>query len=489
MNHLFFNYSKLKTVLALALLALFTSKHLNAEAPLNVLFIVVDDLNTSIGAFGNPDVKTPNIDRLASRGVVFKNANCQYPLCNPSRVSFLSGQRPETTGVYVLSTPARRALPNAVMLPEYFRKKGYYTAGAGKVYHSLKQNDPQSWDYYQDGDGDDNEEKAALKARYGDGKGNSGDGSPKGFVLHSDGSRTRDGINVRTIEKLIADKAALKKPFFLAAGFHKPHLPWTAPEQFYNLYQADALHIPSEPEMKGIPKIAMQTELSGFPQPKSRREAIRAYYACISFTDSNIGRLLDKLDELSLWDSTLVVMLGDNGFHLGDHGGLWSKVSAFEAATHVPMIFAGAGVPHGIAINEPVELLDIYPTILDICGYPKPESLQGVSLVGMMNNSNSTHHRPVSSMVFHYDTNHKIDILGRTVITNNWRYTEWDKGTAGLEIYSRTEDPKDYNNLISSPSMSEAINEGHAYISNLYTPKPGPANRPRALLSTPQEYP
>ena len=145
------------------------------DAPLNVLFIVVDDLNTSIGAFGNPDVKTPNLDRLAARGVMFKNANCQYPLCNPSRTSFLSGLRPETTGVYVLSTPARRALPDAVMLPEFFRKKGYYTAGAGKIYHSLKQNDAQSWDYYQDGDGDDAEEKAALKARYGDGKGSGGD--------------------------------------------------------------------------------------------------------------------------------------------------------------------------------------------------------------------------------------------------------------------------------------------------------------------------
>ena len=479
---------KIKYFLAI-ILGLSNLECFSKDAPLNVLFIVVDDLNTSIGAFGNPDVKTPNLDRLAARGVMFKNANCQYPLCNPSRTSFLSGLRPETTGVYVLSTPARRALPDAVMLPEFFRKKGYYTAGAGKIYHSLKQNDAQSWDYYQDGDGDDAEEKAALKARYGDGKGSGGDGSPKGFVLHSDGAKTRDGIHSRKSQNLIIENVAASKPFFLAAGFHKPHLPWTAPESFYNLYKADTLHIPNEPEMKNIPGIAMQTELSGFSQPKSRSEAIRAYYSCISFTDSNIGRLLNELDRLSLWDTTVVVMLSDNGFHLGDHGGLWSKVSAFEAATHVPLIFAGAGVPHGVVVNTPVELLDIYPTLLDLCSYDKPAGLQGVSLVNIMKNPKSEEHRPVSSLVFHYDVNHNVDVQGRTVITNQWRYTEWDQGKVGLEVYSRVNDPKDYDNLIQRASMKDAVEVGHNYISDLALPKPGPANRPRALLKQPQENP
>jgi uncharacterized sulfatase len=475
--------------LTLIVLGLISLKCFSKDAPLNVLFIVVDDLNTSIGAYGNPDVKTPNIDRLAARGVMFKNANTQYPLCNPSRVSFLSGIRPESTGVYVLSTPARRALPDAVMLPEFFRKKGYYTAGAGKVFHSLKQNDTQSWDYYQDGDGNDSEEKAAIKARYGDGKGSGGDGSPKGFVLHSDGANTRDGINSRTILKLITEKTNLSKPFFLAAGFHKPHLPWTAPESFYSLYKANALSIPDEPDMKNIPGIAMQTELSGFAAPKSRREAIRAYYSCISFTDSNIGRLLDELDRLSLWDTTVVVMLSDNGFHLGDHGGLWSKLSAFEASTHVPLIFAGAGIPHGVVVTTPVELLDVYPTIVDLCGYDRPSGLQGVSLLSIMKNPDSAHHKPASSMVFHYDVNNKVDVLGRSVITDKWRYTEWEQGKVGLEVYSRVNDTKDYNNLKDDPSMTEAVEIGHTYISSLVVPKPGPANRPRALLKEPQDNP
>jgi uncharacterized sulfatase len=182
-------------------------------------------------------------------------------------------------------------------------------------------------------------------------------------------------------------------------------------------------------------------------------------------------------------------MLSDNGFHLGDHGGLWSKLSAFEASTHVPLIFAGAGVPHGVVVTTPVELLDVYPTIVDLCGYDRPSGLQGVSLLSIMKNPDSAHHKPASSMVFHYDVNNKVDVLGRSVITDKWRYTEWEQGKVGLEVYSRVNDPKDYNNLKDDPSMTEAVEIGHTYISSLVVPKPGPANRPRALLKEPQDNP
>src|SRR5262245_14106802 len=181
-------------VFVFAVLCLMTGRaHGASAAPPNVLLIVVDDLNTAIGAYGDRLAKTPNIDRLAARGVRFERAYCQYPLCNPSRVSFLTGRRPEVSGVYILNTPARTALPDAVTLPQFFRQRGYYAAGAGKIFHSTRMNDAGSWDRYQDGDGEDEGEKAAIQSRYG-----GGDGRPAWHVLENDGAKTRDGLNSAT---------------------------------------------------------------------------------------------------------------------------------------------------------------------------------------------------------------------------------------------------------------------------------------------------
>lgn len=447
----------------------------------NVLFIVVDDLNTALGCYGNEAVKSPHIDRLAARGVRFDRAHCQYPLCNPSRVSFLSGRRPETSGVYVLGTTARTALPDAVMLPQFFRQRGYFTAGAGKVFHNAKGSDEASWDSYEDRPTDDPEEKAAIESRYG-AVDSAGDGRPASHVLTSDGARTRDGRNVRTILRLIAEKSGAGKPFFLAAGFHKPHLPWTAPKTFFDLYPPGSLAPKSEPALRDVPAIALQTELSGFAQPDSREAAIRGYYACISFTDSHVGMLLDQLDRLDLWRTTVVVLVGDNGFHLGDHGGLWAKLSAFEAATRVPFIIAGAGVPVGRVVTTPVELLDIYPTLAELGHAPAPAGLEGQSLVGLMQGKAPAARRPASTMVFHYDQARRTDVLGRTVIADNWRYTEWDGGREGRELYLRTDDPGEYRNRIADPTQREAVKRGAALLQEAPVPKPGPANRPRALL-------
>jgi uncharacterized sulfatase len=364
----------IKAIQVFVLITLFLtpvySQELSKKTP-NVLFIVVDDLNTSLGCYGNKEVFSPNIDRLAAKGVRFDRAYCQYPLCNPSRASFLSGKRPETTGIYVLNVSARTALPNAVMLPQYFRQKGYFTAGAGKVFHNAKMSDVASWDFYEDNPSQDPEEKSAVDTRQG-----GGDGKPSSLALSSDGSRTRDAHNTQTILRFLREKVNEKKPFFLAAGFHKPHLPWTAPKRFFDLYPKDKISIPAEPKMSNVPPIALQTELSGFSQP-NRKEAIQGYYACISFTDSQIGLLLDEMDKLSLWENTVVVLVGDNGFHLGDHDGLWAKLSQFDASTHVPMIMAGAGIPKGKVVNSPVELLDIYPTLVALSGGSTLPVLEG----------------------------------------------------------------------------------------------------------------
>ena len=450
--------------------------------PTNVLFIICDDLNPSLGCYGDTRVKSPNIDRLAARGVRFDRPYCQYPLCNPSRVSFLSGRRPETSGVYVLNTPARKALPEAVMLPQFFRQRGYFSAGAGKVFHNAKVSDAASWDLYEDDLTQDPEEMAAIESRYGAGEAGGGDGRPASFMLTSDGARTRDGRNVRTILRLMQEQNAAGKPFFLAAGFHKPHLPWTAPKKFFDLYPSGSLTPKAEPAMQDVPVIALQTELSGFAQPDSREAAIRGYYACISFTDSHVGMLLDELERLDLWKSTVVVLIGDNGFHLGDHGGLWAKLSAFDNATRVPMIIAGAGVPAGRVVNAPVELLDVYPTLVELCQAPAPAGLEGQSLVALMRAEASAPRRPAASMVFHYDAAKRTDVMSRTVIAANWRYTEWDGGSRGLELYVRAEDPGEYRNRAADGTQVASLKAGSDFLHGLPLPKPGPANRPRALL-------
>lgn len=447
----------------------------------NVLFIVVDDLNTALGTYGNGAAKTPNIDRLAARGVRFERAYCQYPLCNPSRVSFLSGRRPETSGVYILGTPARTAFPDAVMLPQFFRERGYYTAGAGKVFHNARGSDTASWDHYEDKPTDDPEEKAAIAARYGS-AGKPGDGRPASHVLTSDGALTRDGRNTRTILQLMEEKAATGKPFFLAAGYHLPHLPWTAPKKFFDLYPPGSLKPKPEPALSDVPAIALQTELSGFGQPDSREAAIRGYYASVSFTDMHVGMLLDQLDRLDLWKTTVVVLLSDNGFHLGDHGGLWAKLSAFDPATRVPLIMAGAGVPVGRAVAAPVELLDIYPTLAELTQAPAPAGLEGMSLVGLMHGKDGGKRRPAGTMVFHYDAAQRSDVLGRTVIAEQWRYTEWDGGRAGRELYVRADDPGEYRNRAGDAGHAAAVKSGETFLREAPTPKPGPANRPRALL-------
>ncbi len=218
--------------------------------------------------------------------------------------------------------------------------------------------------------------------------------------MTSEGARTRDGKKGRTILRRTEEKAAAGEPFFRAAGFHKPHLPWTAPKTVFNLDPLGSLTPRAEPALRDVPPIARQTELSGFTQPDSRVAAIRGYYAGASFTDAQVGILLDQLDRWKLWGNTGVVLVGDNGFHLGDHSGRWAKLSAFDAATRAPLIMAGAGVPAGRVVATPVDLLDIYPTLAELTHAAAPGGLEGRSWVGLMQGKSEVSRRAASSMVF-----------------------------------------------------------------------------------------
>jgi uncharacterized sulfatase len=417
----------------------------------NVLFIVADDLNTHLGCYGHSVVKSPNIDRLAARGMRFQRAYCQYALCAPSRWSFLSGLRADTTRIFEFKTLLRERIPDVVFLPQLFRQNGYFTAGMGKVFHDMRQSDAKiSWDVYQDKMGNDAQEAAAVKKRYGYPQGK----RPFEWTrLDGNGEKTRDGITARTIARHIEEQAKAGKPFFVAAGFHNPHLPWTAPKQYFDLYPPDRIPIAKEAQLKNIPAIALMTELTGNPAPKSRREAMAAYYACISFMDAQVGVLLDTLDRLNLWDDTIVVLISDHGYHLGDHEGLWAKLTAFEQAARVPCIIAAPRHSKGKSSSRIVELVDIYPTLAELCELKKPARLEGKSLVPLLKQGDAPWGRPAYIMV-HHD-----GVEGKSVRTNRWRYTEWDEGKKGAELYDHDRDPGEYDNLVRNPEHATTVAE------------------------------
>lgn len=417
----------------------------------NVLLIVVDDLNTDLGCYGNRVVQSPNIDRLAARGVRFDRAYCQYALCAPSRWSFLSGLRPETTGIFEFQTLLRDKRPSVVFLPQLFRQNGYFTAGMGKVFHDMRQSDREmSWDFYDDRMGEDAEEAAAVKERYSHKEGS------RPFTpftrLTGSGDETRDGRTARTIAGHIEQQSAAGKPFFVAAGFHKPHLPWTAPTKFYDLYPKGSVSEPRDPALRNIPSIALMTELVGNPPPP-RVEAIAAYYANISFMDSQVGVLLDTLERLKLWDDTIVVLFSDHGYHLGDHEGLWAKLTVFEQASRVPLVIAAPGYGKGTASPRVVELIDVYPTLAHLCRLALPSDIEGRSLATLLQQPDAAWDKPAQSMVYHND------VIGKSVRTERRRYSEWDHGRQGVELYDQQSDPGNYNNLAADPQYASEIAE------------------------------
>lgn len=450
MSRLGLHCLRVSHVVGLAAFAIGSPTTIAAEAKRpNVLLIVVDDLNTDLGCYGSKTVLSPNIDRLASRGVRFDRAYCQYALCAPSRWSFLSGMRPETTGIFEFQTLLRDKMPNVVFLPQLFRQHGYYTAGMGKVFHDERQCDrDKSWDFYSDKMGNDAEEAAAVKLRYSYPEGK------RPFTpwtkLTGPEEKTRDGGTSRSLAAQMVRCVREGKPFFVAAGFHKPHLPWTAPTKYFDLYRDRPISEPRDPPLRGIPQIALQTELVGNPLPP-RAEAISTYYSCISFMDAQVGILLDVLDREKLWDDTIVVFFSDHGYHLGDHDGLWAKFTVFEQACRVPLIVAAPRCAAGKASPRTVELIDVYPTLAELCSLISEFPLEGRNLAPLLIAPNSNWDRPA------YGSVHHDGAVGRTVCTERWRYTEWDEGRRGVELYDHQADSGEYHNLADDPAHAATV--------------------------------
>jgi iduronate 2-sulfatase len=420
----------------------------------NVLFIVADDMNTALGCYGDKIVRTPNIDALGRRGVVFDHAYCQYPLCQPSRTSFLSGRRPETTKVYTLVTPTRQYLGDTVFLPEHFRKQGYYTAHVGKVYHTGGDEfeDARSWDEEFREYGKTPPPETVLRA----GK----EPGPKGHtfewdILKSTDEQTPDGFVARKSVELMEKAVQQNKPFFLGVGFRRPHAPYAAPQKWFDLYPPAQIPLPygNSADYARLLPAAINHEAPDQPlTPKVIREHIAAYYACNSFIDAQVGHVLDAVGRLNLWGNTSIVFLGDNGYHLGDHGGLWHKSTLFEQAAHIPLI---AWSPDrkglGQRSSRLVELVDLYPTLTELSGLSKPDGLEGTSFVPLLDNPK----RPWKKAAFstmgrgkdRTEAAKDIEFLGQSVRTERWRYTEWDGGKQGIELYDESEDPLELHKL------------------------------------------
>ena len=436
----------------------------------NILFVIMDDLSTAIGCYGDRDARTPNMDALAARGVRFENAYCQFSLCAPSRSSFLTGCYPDRTKVFKLSGNFRDALPNVVTLPELFKKEGYTTGLIGKVFHGggakIKLDLISSAPLHKD-----NGILAEAKAKNDPSdkpKGKAGGGEEKGDMFNRCYAAS-DRPDSEFTDYEIADRAiaALKQfkdsPFFLTVGFIRPHTPYVAPQAFFDQIDPEKISMPPFYQPGGedrsqLPEASLRPNNNVFryqaPTPEEARDARRAYLAASSFSDAQLGRVLAELKELELDKNTIIVLTGDNGYQLGEHG-LWAKQTLFKGGTSVPLIISVPGGTTGVCSGL-VEQVDIYPTLAGLAGLPLPETAQGKSMQPLLEDPSL----PGKPYVFSVMMAPK-EVLGRSVSDGRFTYIEWDEGLAGRHLYDNEKDPDQLHNLANSPEQSEFVKEMH----------------------------
>jgi len=462
---------------ASTLTAVFAAEPPSAPRKPNVLLIISDDLNNSLGCYGHPVVQSPHIDRLARSGVRFDRAYCQYPLCNPSRASFMTGLRPATTGVRDNQVHFRKNVPNAVTLPQLFKNNGYFTARVGKIYHygvpmqigTSGLDDPESWHQVVNPRGRDRIDEDDLVNYMPDHKSL---GSALAWLAAegTDDEQTDGKVALETIRLLEQHRDG---PFFIAAGFYRPHVPCIAPKKYFDLYPIEKISLPDNPpeHMKSIPDAALWTRpLNHGVEPDNLRRFTRGYYACVSFVDAQVGRLLEAVQRLGLADNTIVVFFGDHGWMLGQHG-QWQKNSLFEETARVPFIIAAPGMKaNGQACPRTVEMIDLYPTLADLAGLPAPARLEGVSLRPLLEDPQREWNRPAYTEVLRRDRRPRF--LGRSVRTQQWRYNEWDDGRKGAQLYDHQADPHELKNLAGDPSQAATTAKMQELLSRQPTPRP-----------------
>lgn len=447
-----------------------------APARPNVLFFAADDLRADLGCYGSAEAKTPHLDALARRGVLFERAYCQQAVCNPSRASILTGRRPDTIKVWDLRTHFREALPNLVTLPQHFKQQGYTAINLGKLFHNESGSkppfpfaDPVSWsEPPQFADGPHWRDWVVV----GDAAGPKAKGAAVQCLEVPDDSYLDGRIATAAVARLGA-LARQPAPFFLGVGFWKPHLPFNAPKKYWDLYDRARIRPPQPAEAPaGAPAIAGHAcnELRGYtgvpkqgPLPAAQIAELRhGYLACISFLDAQVGRVLAELERLGLASNTIVVFWSDHGFHLGEHN-LWGKTSNYELDTRVPLIVAAPGVSRrGGRAPGLAELLDLYPTLAELCGLPAPPGAEGRSLVPQLRDPQqpgkdlavSQHPHPSYGKATH---------MGYALRTARYRYVVWRDITTGAvaerELYDHVTDPAESRNRVDDPAHGQAVRE------------------------------
>lgn len=490
---------RLASILVLALIgvALFPRAEAAAPARKNVLFLVSDDLNNLLGCYGDPLARTPNIDRLAARGVRFERAYCAYPLCGPSRNSMLTGLYPNTTGIQQNAQIFRQTIPTQLSLSQTFRQQGYFAGRIGKLYHYNVPNsigtdghdDPASWELELNPAGVDRMEEHdvifTLTPRSFGGT-LSWYASPKSDPHHTDGKIAADAEWV--LERCAKQK---DRPFFLAVGFFRPHTPYVAPKDpYFGYYPKEKMRVVQnvKEDQADIPPagLASYKREQDNMTDDLRRQALQAYYASITFMDAQVGRVIAALDRLGLAESTVIVFTSDHGYHTGEHG-LWQKMSLFEESARVPLLLVAPGVAKPAAVAKtPVSHVDLFPTLAELCGVKPPANLQGQSLVPMLKNPSFAGRGWALTQVARSagggagkagkagkksgGGTARADVqtkggagsgrfFGYSLRTERWRYTEWGEGAHGRELYDHQTDPKELTNLAGVTAHAQTVAE------------------------------
>ena len=481
----------------------------------NILFIAVDDLKPLLGCYGDPLAKTPNIDRLASRGAIYTHSYCQQAVSGPTRASLLTGKSPDNTKIWDLNTLIRDMNPNIVTFPQYIRSKGYITAGIGKIFDPRSVDSSQdalSWSvpYIRDTDFMDNSTGAIVNYYFKspETRAQAATIQAQGMALGLTGKPLNDYVLrlvmpssecIDIIDEAYGDGAIARgavdflnkqtttSPFFLAVGFRRPHLPFVAPKKYWDLYNRDQMPLAQyrkkvlngtdlayhkSEELKGytdIPPLYSFTDIDNTILPDSKaKELIHGYYACISYMDAQLGKVLDKLDSKGLTSNTVIVFWGDHGWHLGDHG-LWNKHSNFEHATRAPLIIVDPSVNTAVTVNSPVEFLDIYPTLCNLVDVAIPTNLDGKSLKTTLTSPNI----PVKEYaVSQYPRGSN---MGYSIRTEKYRYTVWVQWTNKVsnfsnviaeELYDYEKDPLETENLVTKSTYASILTTMKAHFAD-----------------------
>jgi uncharacterized sulfatase len=427
----------------------------------NVLFIIVEDLKDVLGCYGNQVVRTPGLDRLAAKGMVFERTYCQFPVCNPSRSSMLLGLRPDRTRILDNVKSWRQTVGHRITLPKLFRNSGYHTVGLGKVFHGGdRHDDPAAWDERY-------RYRPTEEGRRGEGRNLTGGVVRwcRWLAAEGDDLDQPDGQLAAKAVRLLRHKR--ERPFFMAVGFHKPHDPFNAPKKYFDMYPLGKLQPPVVPEdVQTVEKYAIG---SGWKKAfdkftlRDKREFLRAYYACVSFTDAQIGKVLDELDRHRSWENTAVFFVGDHGYELGEHD-WWNKNVLYEDSARVPMIAVVPGLTRpGTRCKAFVEMVDFYPTFADICGLSAPEDLDGVSFRPLLSHPDRKWKTAAFTQVIR-----GRGVTGKSVRTSRWRYTKWSRADEILwrQLYDHDSDPREYRNLAAREDCKDLIEDLDYLLSN-----------------------